>query len=103
MIDLKNIVINSVVGVDDDFWGACMFTRCPGRPALRSHGLRIGAGDLSSLHHPRRRKPPHVRSLRLPDHDALARPISRSPAALFAADAQWRKGIDHAGGDRPAL
>ena len=39
----------------------------------------------------------------LSHHQALARRASRSPAALFAADAERREGLDHAGGDRAAL
>ena len=33
----------------------------------------------------------------------MARPAPRPAPALFAADAQRRQGLDHAGGDRPAL
>ena len=38
-----------------------------------------------------------------PDHPALAGQASRPPAALFAADAERREGVDHAGGDRASL
>ena len=41
--------------------------------------------------------------VRLSDHPALARAASRPPAALFAADAERREGVDHAGGDRAAV
>ena len=44
-----------------------------------------------------------VRSFRLSDHQALARQASRPAAALFAADAERRQGLDHAGGDRAAV
>src|SRR6187399_3053073 len=45
----------------------------------------------------------HARSLRLPNHQTLARKTSRPPPALLAADAEWRQGLHHAGRDRLAL
>src|SRR5215470_10336664 len=44
-----------------------------------------------------------ARSLRLSDYKALAGTTSRPVAALFAADAERRQGLDHAGGDRSAV
>src|SRR5690606_22868038 len=43
------------------------------------------------------------RPLRLPDHPPLAGAASRPPAALLAEHAERSEGLDHAGGDRPAL
>ena len=45
---------------------------------------------------------PHA-SLLLPHHQALAGAASGPASALFSADAEWREGVDHAGGDRAAL
>ena len=40
---------------------------------------------------------------RLPDHQALAGAAFRPHPALFTADAEWREGLDHAGGDCAAV
>ncbi|WP_307867048.1 LLM class flavin-dependent oxidoreductase [Variovorax sp. E3] len=45
----------------------------------------------------------HDRSLELPHHEEMARAAPRAAAAVFAAHAQRREGVDHAGGNRPAL
>src|SRR5216683_6847922 len=50
-----------------------------------------------------RRTNRNVFSLRLSHNKALAATTSGPAAALFAADAERRQGVDHAGGDRPAL
>ena len=44
-----------------------------------------------------------ARSFALPDHQTLACTASGPPAALLAADAERREGLDHAGGDRAAV
>src|SRR4030095_3497156 len=45
----------------------------------------------------------HERSVDVPCHAQVAATASRSAAALLAADAEWREGLDHARGDRAAL
>src|ERR1700682_2323256 len=44
-----------------------------------------------------------ARSFRLSDYRTLASQTSRPPATLFAADAERRQGLHHAGRDRLAL
>src|SRR5258708_6316289 len=51
----------------------------------------------------RQRASSNVIPLQLSHHQALAAATSGPAAALLTADAEWRQGVDHAGGDRIAL
>ena len=66
------------------------------RPCVVCGSPRLGGISRTS-------RGPDVRSLRLSHHQALAGQASGPASALFAADAERRQGLDHAGGDRPAL
>ena len=81
----------------------------PGQSSARSPAVRHPAGvqqrgmkALAAQQQPCKTSF-DARSFRLPDHQTLARQTSRPPPALFAADAERRQGLDHAGRDRPAL